>query len=310
MQVLSGRRSAIPRSTVLAAGLFLSATLGCADGAVDALTSPVTAKPVAISPAALLVGTTNEPTGMTPFVADNGSAQVPTLFRATDPWTGLNGWGTTRTALVSDTSNPTRSGKVIEKYWYTGMPTDAAAKPGLISVWHWSSLNSTFRPARTLYVRMRVWFSSNWPDPNGNLAGMKFFYLKTSKRNMNVLWSSKNSDGRLHWAAITRHGPVGNYYFDTWTSSAVLHPLGAWHTVEFVYTMNSGLGTTDGRVQMWADGASVGDRTGVTFVAASDTANYAPNFDGIEFYPLRGTINYTFDRNDRFRLGELYVSGK
>lgn len=298
------------------AAAALAATIG--GGALTRMRSPaplasagaVRPGPAASTPTrALLQRGMHEPEAMTTFIADDGSVLIPRGARATDPWSGANGWGSTHTALVRHPRNPTGSGFAIEKRWSAGTAMDAAAMPGQFAILHWASIDPAFAPVSLLYVRIRVWFSDNWPAANGDLGGMKFFYLKTSRSSANVLWTSRNPDGRLHWASITRHGAPGNFFLDTWSRGPVLLPDGEWHTIEFLFRMNSAPDAPDGRVQMWVDGSLAGDRDRVLFVGAADT-QLAPDLDGIQFFPIRGSVRARLGQDDRFRLGELYVSGR
>ncbi len=192
-----------------------------------------------------------------------------------------------------------------------GSGTDAASHTGVLGVWHWLTLDPAFTPAKTLYIRMRVWFSSNWPDTDPNLAGMKFFYLRTSETTHNVLFTSNGGSRfwQTYWATLTSNGAAGHINYDTWSPTANLAPKGNWHTVEFLFVTNSAVGVADGSVTLWVDGALATQTTGVEFIAADDS-DKTNDFDGLEFYNLRGGAHHYFDRDDTFRLGELYVSGK
>jgi chitodextrinase len=193
-----------------------------------------------------------------------------------------------------------------------GLGADAAGAPGILDVWHWSKINPTFTPTKKVYVRMQVWFSPNW-ETDPILNGMKYFYLKTSKRNINVLWTANGAskDWRFYWETLTANhlNSSGKYVNDGGWVPSSMSELGTWHTVEAIFTMNSDLDTADGGVQIWVDGKLSTNRNDLLIVADDDTDYLNPDFDGIEFYNIRGSNKHYFERDDYYRLGELYVSG-
>jgi hypothetical protein len=351
-------------------------------------TPPPEHPPVEVPPT---VGGLHEPAGMTTFMRTDGSSLLPNGGRgitAQDAWTGENGFGDSKTALVSDPGNPTGSGHAIEKRWYgpeactagvgattsyipctlkygstrpgayigrkvnvngktvaikeydgkglrlaSALPSapragdavniggtlgDAAGKVGMFSVWHWSKLDPGFFPSKTIYVRMRVKFSRDWaPTSDATRTGMKFFYLKTSGSDNNVIWTSNGGGGthawEMFWATLTTNntnssGKKTDYF--NWAGKQPLAGVETWHTVEFLFRMNSAVGVADGVAQYWVDGVLVGNRSDVNFIDSDDTNIHKLDFDGLEFYPLRGSQGVEMNGDDWFRLGELYVSGK
>ncbi len=266
-----------------------------------ALPALVAALGLAQPRAAQAQGGLHEPPGMTTLINDNGSVRVPAGMTATKPWAGLDPWGDRHTAIVPDASNPTGSGYAIEKRWLAGEATDAEARPGLLSVDRWSALNPAFTPVKTVYVRLRVWLDPSWPgiDPY-SLGGFKFFYLKTSRSSNYVIWTSKEPSGRVQWASLLSGNVlarVGNV------------TPGQWHTVEYLFGMNSAPGTSDGSASIWLDGTQLSNQNGIMWVDAAST-KWACDFDGMEIYPLRGNVGHTFPQANQMRYGEIYVSGR
>ncbi len=246
-------------------------------------------------------GGLHEPAGMTTLINDNGSVRVPAGMIATKAWSGADSWGDRHTAIVPDASNPTGSGYAIEKRWLAGDGTDAESRPGLLQVDHWSALNPAFRPVKTVYVRLRVWLDPGWPPIDAyNLGGFKFFYLKTSRSANYVIWTSKEPSGAVQWASLLNGNVlarVGN-----------LTP-GRWHTVEYLFQMNSAPGIPDGSANIWLDGALLSSRSAIMWVGASSN-QWACDFDGMQIYPLRGAVGHTFPQANQMRYGEIYVSGR
>ncbi len=103
----------------------------------------------------------------------------------------------------------------------------------------------------------------------------------------------------------------GNWVdWSQWSPTANLAPKGMWHTVEYLFVMNNPVGASNGIARIWVDGNLAIDSNNIVYVSSKNLTQVSPDFDSFQFYPLRGTVNYRFDRDDTFRLGEIYISGK
>lgn len=295
--------------------------------------APVVAPPPVVTPPPVVAGAFNEPVGYT-TVVNSGPITVapPCGAAATTFKAGINTWTVWSTNVTSAYGENCANLQRV---------TDG---PSGLRVVYPSNTKGGNSPVRfgtgfsavgtgNMYVRYRERVEAGWTS-NGNM-GAKNFEPRTPASNgggsaggtgqNDVLGFSSNGGGGNAWLQFLQQGssttdlPCWEYcrahgtgaygvpmafYADSGADLAHDHQ---WHTVEWLVTVNSPLGTANGCLSLWIDSRLEWKECDVKWFIAGNTAawNYFmsdPTYGGGTNSPPAGGVAWDFD--------QVYISVK